>query len=114
MKDANTAPSIRPGAKITTEEGAERMRNQPQTWRAGYCRNGHYLGMVPVKLAHNHLRWDEAEVDALIAGKAVKIPDAAQIDAHAARKAANALKVPAHIRAKAEAKAKRLATGEGA
>jgi hypothetical protein len=58
------------------------------------------------------LLWDEAEVDALIAGKTVKTPDAAQIDAHAARKAANASKVPAHIRAKAEAKAKRLTSGE--
>ena len=69
MKDANTAPSIRPGAKITTEEGAERMRNQPQTWRAGYCRNGHYLGMVPVKLPNGRLLWDAAEVERLTSGK---------------------------------------------
>ena len=67
-----TAPSDRPAARITTEEGAERMRNRPQTWRASLCRNGHYLGMVPVKLPNGRLLWDSAVVDALIAGEARK------------------------------------------
>jgi hypothetical protein len=79
MKRNTTAPSIRPTAprpgatvldflaaagispdgriiapatplKITTEEAAERMRNRPQTWRAAYCRDGHFHGLVPTKL----------------------------------------------------------------
>jgi hypothetical protein len=64
-----TVPSTRPAAKITTEEGAERMRNRPQTWRASLCRHGHYLGMVPVKLPNGRLLWDAAAVERLISGE---------------------------------------------
>lgn len=104
------APSTRPAAKFTTEEAAERMRNRPQTWRAAYCRNGHYLGILPTKGANNRLLWPAAEVDALVAGRPAKTPDATDIDKHLARKAAEASKRPAHIVRKAEeAKAKRLA-----
>lgn len=121
--DAFAAASISPDGriiapasprKITTAEAAAKMRNRPQTWRASYCRDGHFHGLIPVKLPSRWLLWDADEVDALIAGEPVKTPDAAQIDAHAARKAADADKVRPHIRAKAEAKAKRLTTGEGA
>ncbi len=100
--------------KITTEEAAERMRNRPQTWRAAYCRDGHFHGLIPTKLPSRRLLWDANEVEALIAGRPVKTPDAEFLAAHAARKGADASKVPAHIRAKTEAKAKRLTTGEGA
>lgn len=99
--------------KITTEEAAERMRNRPQTWRAAYCREGHFHGLIPTKLPSRRLLWDANEVEALIAGRPVKTPDAEFLAAHAARKGADASKVPAHIRAKIEAKAKRLTTGEG-
>ena len=121
--DAFAAASISPDGrvvapasprKITTEEAAERMRNRPQTWRAAYCRDGHFHGLIPVKLPSRRLLWDADEVDALIAGETVKTPDAAQIDAHAARKAAAADKVRPHILAKAEARAERLLSGEGA
>ena len=96
--------------KITTEEAAERMRNRPQTWRAAYCRDGHFHGITPTKLPSRRLQWDSNEVDALIAGQTVKA-DAAKIAAHFERKAADASKGPAHLRAKAE---KRLTSGEGA
>jgi hypothetical protein len=53
------APSVRPAAKLTTKELADRLRVQQQTVRAGYCRNGHYLGLVPTKLPNGGLRWDD-------------------------------------------------------
>jgi len=72
MKTTINAPSIRPAAKITTVEGAERMRNRPQTWRASFCRHGHYLGMIPIKLPNGRLLWDAAEVERLTAGEGRK------------------------------------------
>lgn len=105
----NTAPIT--ARKIPTEELADLLLIRPQTVRAGYCRNGHYLGMVPVKLANRRLLWDSAEVDALIAGRPVRTPDAADLDKHFARKAADVAKIPEHIAAKRAAKLK--PTGEG-
>lgn len=113
MKTTHTAPGTRPSAKRSTEEVAHRLAVKPLTMRATHCREGHYLGMVPVKLPNGRLLWDEAEVDALVAGRSVKTPDAEFLAAHATRKAADASKVPAHIRAKTAAKANRLTTGEG-
>jgi hypothetical protein len=98
---AATAP------KITTEEAAERMRNRPQTWRAGYCREGHFHGLIPAKLPSRRLLWNADEVDALIAGLPVKTPDAADLDKHTARKAE--AKIPEHITRKSAEKLKRLA-----
>ncbi len=102
-------PSIRENARLSTTEGAERMRNRPQTWRAGYCRDGHYLGMVPTKLPSGRLLWNADEVEALLAGEAVQA-DTAAIDEHFARKAANPAKLPEHIARKVAAK--RLIAGE--
>jgi len=93
----------------TTEEYAAALKVKPQSVRAGYCRDGHYLGVVPIKPSRR-LLWPADQVDALIAGQTVKA-DAAKIDEHFARKAADASKVPAHLPAKAE---KRLTSGEGA
>ena len=64
------APSNTSGAKITTEEMAGMLRIVPQTARSGLCRNGHYLGMRPVKLPNGKLLWDTIEVERLISGKA--------------------------------------------
>lgn len=93
---------------LSTEEVAAPLKVKPQSIRAAYCRDGHYLGVVPIKLPNRRLLWPADEVNALIAGRTVKT-DVAQIDAHFARKAADADKVQPHIRAKAAAKAKRLA-----
>lgn len=109
MKKNLTAPSIRPDAKLTTVAAAARLGNKAQTWRAGYCRDGAYLGLIPVKLPNGRLLWDEGEVNSLIAGQTVKA-DPEKIGQHFERKAADASKVPAHLRAKAE---KRLTSGEG-
>lgn len=112
MQAAPKAPrNITPTAtrKITTKEAADKARNRPQTWRAAFCRAGHFHGIIPVKFPDGRLLWDEAEVDALLAGRAVKTPDAADLDKHFERKAADASKRPEHIVRKAEANAKRLA-----
>jgi hypothetical protein len=61
----------RPSAKNTTEEYAAKVRVVPQTIRAGYCRNGHYLGLKPLKLATGKLLWDAAEIDQLLSGGSV-------------------------------------------
>lgn len=72
MKNANTIPGIRPAEKLSTEAAAPRLAVKPQTMRAGFCRHGHYMSMVPVKLPNGRLLWDAAAVDALIAGEAGK------------------------------------------
>lgn len=125
MNQSQIAPSAGPAAKLSaltaprnnapiaarslsTEELAYRLKVFQETPRAGYCRDGHYLGLVPIKLPNRRLLWPADEVDALIAGRTVKA-DAGRIAEHFARKAADASKVPPHIRAKVEAKAKRLA-----
>ncbi|MBL0354374.1 MAG: DNA-binding protein [Dechloromonas sp.] len=42
---------------------------EPQTLRASLCRNGHYMGLRPVKLPNGRLLWDAAEVERLTAGE---------------------------------------------
>lgn len=69
QKHTTTAPSARPAAKLTTEELAAELRIAPQTARAALCRNGHYLGLRPVKLPNGKLLWDAAEVERLTAGE---------------------------------------------
>ena len=71
MKE-HTAPSIRPAAKISTEVAAPRLAVKPQTMRAGFCRQGHYMNMVPVKLPNGRLLWDAAAVEALTSGEVRK------------------------------------------
>jgi hypothetical protein len=66
MNANTTAPSVRLSAKLTTEEVAGKLRNVPQTIRAGLCRNGHYMGLRPVKLPNGKLLWDAAEVERLL------------------------------------------------
>lgn len=63
-KDGN-----RPSKRISTEEMAAMLRIVPQTPRAALCRQGHYLGMRPVKLPNGRLLWDATEVERLTAGE---------------------------------------------
>lgn len=69
MKTAQISPETRP-AQLTTEELAAELRNRPQTIRAGLCRNGHYMGMRPIKLPNGHLLWPTAGLDSLLNGGA--------------------------------------------
>lgn len=57
--------------KISTSKLAAALDVTDQTVRAGYCNNGHYLGMRPVKLPNGRLRWDSAELGRLLAGGAL-------------------------------------------
>lgn len=59
----------RPSNLITTEELAAMLRIVPQTPRAALCRQGHYLGLRPVKLPNGRLLWNAAEVERLTAGE---------------------------------------------
>ncbi len=69
MKNPNTAPRIRPAAKISTCEFAEWLRVKAQTIRAGLCRDGHYMGLRPVKTPNGRLLWDAAAVERLTSGE---------------------------------------------
>ncbi len=62
------AKNAHQGSKLSTEELAEVLRVAVQTPRAALCRQGHYLGMVPVKLPNGRLLWDAAEVQRLTSG----------------------------------------------
>lgn len=63
----NNAPTA--ARKISTEELAARLLVKEQTVRAGLCRNGHYVGLIPVKLPNRKLLWDAAAVERLISGE---------------------------------------------
>jgi len=69
MQKNTTAPSTRPAAKITTDELAGKVRVVPQTIRAGLCRNGHYLGLKPLKLSTGKLLWDADAIERLLNGE---------------------------------------------
>ena len=106
------APSPRPAARLTTEELAGLFKAKSQTPRASYCRHGHWMMLIPVKLPNGRLLWDAREVDRLLAGQTVQTPDDEQIAAHQSRKASNPAKLPEHIALKVAAKAKRMAAAE--
>ena len=46
---------------FTTSEFADTIRVRPETIRRGYCVNGHYLGLRPLKLPNRRLLWPKAE-----------------------------------------------------
>lgn len=54
---------------ISTEELAAALRIQPQTVRAGLCRNKgkHYMGLKPIKLPNGRLLWPADAVERIIA-----------------------------------------------
>jgi hypothetical protein len=56
--------------RYSTEVLAEQLKIKPQTIRAALCRDGHYLGLRPVKLPNRRLLWDALALEALIAGGA--------------------------------------------
>lgn len=52
--------------KLTTKELANALNLQQQSIRAAFCRAGHYLGLVPVKLPNGRMLWDAMAVTRLI------------------------------------------------
>lgn len=53
---------------LSTDAFAAEVRVKPQTIRAGYCRNGHYMGIRPLKLPNRLLLWPADAVARLLAG----------------------------------------------
>lgn len=62
-------PNIITPEKCTTSETATMLRTTPQTIRSGLCRNGHYLGLKPVKLPNGKLLWDSTAIQRLVSGE---------------------------------------------
>ena len=69
MMQATSAPGGLPGTKSTTEEIAALFHVEPQTPRAALCRQGHYMGLVPIKLPNGRLLWDTADAQRLASGE---------------------------------------------
>lgn len=67
---------------LSTAAVAEKLRVEQNTIIAGLCRNGHYLGLRPVKLPNRRLLWSAEAVDQLIA----RCGDAASTEARAGEK----------------------------
>lgn len=56
-------------AKLSTEELARAFKVKPQSVRASLCRQGHFLGLRPVKLANGRLLWDEGKSEQILGGE---------------------------------------------
>jgi hypothetical protein len=55
--------------RLSTEEAAALLKVKPQTMRAGFCRDGHYLSAKPTKSANRFLLWNAADIERLAAGE---------------------------------------------
>lgn len=53
---------------LSTETLALNLGIKPQTLRAALCRNGHYMGIRPIKLPNRFLAWPADAVARLLAG----------------------------------------------
>lgn len=54
-----------------TKDAAAIIHVQPQTMRAGYCNDGEYMGMRPVKLPNGRLLWPLKNLVKLVNGEAI-------------------------------------------
>ncbi len=52
--------------RYSTDLVAEHLNVKPQTIRGAFCRDGHYLGLRPIKLPNRRLLWPADEVHALL------------------------------------------------
>lgn len=68
-KEAQTMQINHPCLKLSTEELAALGKVVPQSIRAAVCRNGHWLGLRPVKLANRRLLWDAIEAARVLNGE---------------------------------------------
>ena len=59
----------------STEFAAHILHVKPQTLRAALSREGHYLGVVPRKMANRMLDWPAEQIDALVGGTHAKQAD---------------------------------------
>ena len=57
-------------SRLTTAQLATILRVEPQTIRAGLCRNGNYLGLRPVvKLPNGRWLWDALSAQSIVGGE---------------------------------------------
>lgn len=61
-----------PLRRYSTGELAALFKVKAQTVREGYCRNGHYQGLTPVKCPNRFLLWDADAAERLLSGEVVK------------------------------------------
>lgn len=59
-----------PTPKLSTEELAALGKIVPQSIRAAVCRNGHWMGLRPIKLPNRRLLWDASEAARVLNGGA--------------------------------------------
>lgn len=57
---------------LDTAEAAAVLRVKPQTLRRCLCMQGHYLGIVPLKLPNGRLLWPADALDRLTAPRKVE------------------------------------------
>lgn len=57
---------------LSTEQVAALLHVRPQSLRAALCRNGHYLGVVPIKLPNRLLAWPADQIEAVLCGEVVR------------------------------------------
>lgn len=55
----------------STAEAAAALKLKPQTLRAAFCRDGHYLNARPAKAGNRFLKWNASEIDRLAAGATI-------------------------------------------
>ncbi len=48
--------------RIPTDQFAKKHQVKPNTVRSAYCRDGHYMGIRPIKLPNRFLAWPDEEV----------------------------------------------------
>lgn len=53
---------------LSTDELAAIFKVKPQSIRSALCRDGHYLGLRPIKPASRRLLWRAAEVARILNG----------------------------------------------
>lgn len=71
---ATSCPAVHgtPPARVrtySTDELAALLKVKGQTVRAGYCRDGHYQSLVPIKARNRYLLWPADAADRIAAGK---------------------------------------------
>ena len=62
---------------LPTESFVKPMDVKPSTARRSLCVNGHYLGIVPIKLPNGRLLWPKSKRDKLLAASVAKQSHAA-------------------------------------
>lgn len=65
--DASTVSST-----LSTGQSAALLHVLPQSLRAALCRDGHYFGVVPIKLPNRFLAWPADQVKALVRGEVAR------------------------------------------